>query len=394
MNDIKISVIIPVYNVEKYLEQCLNSVVNQTLKDIEIICINDNSSDNSLTILERYAKKDNRITIINNLKNSGGGFSRNEGLKIAKGEYISFIDADDWVEEEMLEYTYNESKSKNLDLLIFLAKNYDDVNSEFYEIDYYNFKCLDDSFKNRLFYFDEVKDLIFCFAVSPWLKLYKKELLDKSNAKFPKERVMHDNPFFYNVFLNAERMELVEEYFYYRRRHKTSLVNMRGHRCQDIIPIADHIINSFKDNNTFDYYKKKLLNRKIFLIRSEYKKMNEDFQKKFFNYIKEEFNNICNDFSMHYEYLINLSQINLSFYFNALRAESYSEFNYLNDFSEALVTINRLEKKVERLKNKNKELNKDIKYLKKNNEIMISSNSWKITKPLRNITCFIKKLLK
>ncbi|MBZ9570443.1 glycosyltransferase [Methanobrevibacter sp. TMH8] len=394
MNDIKISVIIPVYNVEKYLEQCLNSVVNQTLKDIEIICINDNSSDNSLTILERYAKKDNRITIINNLKNSGGGFSRNEGLKIAKGEYISFIDADDWVEEEMLEYTYNESKSKNLDLLIFLAKNYDDVNSEFYEIDYYNFKCLDDSFKNRLFYFDEVKDLIFCFAVSPWLKLYKKELLDKSNAKFPKERVMHDNPFFYNVFLNAERMELVEEYFYYRRRHKTSLVNMRGHRCQDIIPIADHIINSFKDNNTFDYYKKKLLNRKIFLIRSEYKKMNEDFQKNFFNYIKEEFNNICNDFSMHYEYLINLSQINLSFYFNALRAESYSEFNYLNDFSEALVTINRLEKKVERLKNKNKELNKDIKYLKKNNEIMISSNSWKITKPLRNITCFIKKLLK
>ncbi|KZX16043.1 putative glycosyltransferase EpsJ [Methanobrevibacter cuticularis] len=394
MNDIKVSVIIPVYNVEKYLEQCLDSVVNQTLKEIEIICINDKSSDDSLAILEKYAKKDNRITIINNVKNNGGGFSRNEGLKLARGEYISFIDADDWVEEKMLEYTYNESKLKNLDLLIFLAKNYDDITSQFYEIDYYNFKCLNDSFKNRLFYFDEVKDFIFCFAVSPWLKLYKKELLDKSNAKFPEERVMHDNPFFYNIFLSAERMELIEEYFYYRRRHKSSLVNMRGHRCQDIIPIADHIINSFKYNNAFDYYKKKLLNRKIFLIRSEYEKMNENFQKKFFKYITEDFNSIYNDSHMRHEYLINLSQRNLSFYFNALKSESYLDFNSFNEFSEIMITTTRLENKIKRLEKKNEHLKNCNKELKRNNELIISSNSWKITKPIRKITCFIKKFLK
>lgn len=383
MNHIKVSVIIPVYNVEKYLEQCLNSVVNQTLKEIEIICINDNSSDNSLAILKKYAEKDDRITIINNLKNSGGGFSRNEGLKIAKGEYISFIDADDWVEEEMLEYSYRESKVKNLDLLIFLAKNYDDITSEFYEIDYYNFKCLNDSFKNRLFYFDEVKDSIFCFAVSPWLKLYKKELLDKSNAKFPEERVMHDNPFFYNIFLNAERMELIEKYFYYRRRHKSSLVNMRGHRCQDIIPIADHIINSFKDNNAFDYYKRKLLNRKIFLIRSEYKKMSDEFQENFFKYITKEFNSIYNDNDLKYEYFINLNQRNLSFYCNTLKSESYLDFNRLNDFSEAMITVTTLEKRIKKLKKKNE-------LLKNENNDIISSKSWKITKPIRKITGLLK----
>ena len=105
-NKPKISIIIPVYNVEKYLEQCLKSVINQTFKDIEIICINDGSTDNSLEILEAFQKQDERIKIINK-QNEGQGIARNEGLKVAKGEYISFIDPDDWVAQGMYEFLYN-----------------------------------------------------------------------------------------------------------------------------------------------------------------------------------------------------------------------------------------------------------------------------------------------
>lgn len=98
----KISIIVPVYNTEKFLEKCLNSLINQTLKDIEIICINDGSTDKSLQILEKFANKDKRIQIINQT-NSGLSVARNIGIKKAKGEYIGFVDSDDWVDLNFFE---------------------------------------------------------------------------------------------------------------------------------------------------------------------------------------------------------------------------------------------------------------------------------------------------
>lgn len=126
-NKPKISIIIPVYNVEKYLEQCLKSVINQTFKDIEIICINDGSTDNSLEILEAFQKQDERIKIINK-QNEGQGIARNEGLKIAKGEYISFIDPDDWVEQGMYEFLYNKFLETNAQIIRFNYRSFDEEN--------------------------------------------------------------------------------------------------------------------------------------------------------------------------------------------------------------------------------------------------------------------------
>ena len=102
----RVSVIVPVYNVEKYLKQCLDSLINQTLEDIEIICVNDGSTDSSLNILEEYQNKDNRIKIISQ-ENKGVSAARNLGLKNAKGEYLLFIYADDWVELNALEELFN-----------------------------------------------------------------------------------------------------------------------------------------------------------------------------------------------------------------------------------------------------------------------------------------------
>ena len=102
----KISVIIPVYNVEKYLSRCLDSVCSQTFNDIEIICINDCSPDNSAEILQEYAEKDKRIRIINKEKNGGLSAARNSGFAVATGEYIYFLDSDDWIELDFLEKMY------------------------------------------------------------------------------------------------------------------------------------------------------------------------------------------------------------------------------------------------------------------------------------------------
>lgn len=116
-NQIKISVIVPVYNVEKYLKRCLDSLINQTLKDIEIICVNDGSTDNSLSILDEYAKKDNRIIILNQ-KNAGLSAARNSGMEIAKGEYIGFVDSDDWVDLDFYEKLYYAAKNNDCDIAV------------------------------------------------------------------------------------------------------------------------------------------------------------------------------------------------------------------------------------------------------------------------------------
>ena len=120
----KVSVIIPVYNVEKYLRQCLDSVVNQTLEDIEIICVNDCSPDNSLSILKEYANKDNRIKIIDLKENVGPGIAKNKALDIANGEYIMLLDPDDWYEPDACKLAYNQIKKNNNDWVTFGYNKY------------------------------------------------------------------------------------------------------------------------------------------------------------------------------------------------------------------------------------------------------------------------------
>ena len=106
---IKVSIIVPVYNVEKYLKRCLDSITNQTLKELEIICINDGSTDNSLKILKQYAHKDKRISIINK-QNEGLSVARNTGMEAASGEYIGFVDSDDWIDLDFYKKLYTTAK--------------------------------------------------------------------------------------------------------------------------------------------------------------------------------------------------------------------------------------------------------------------------------------------
>ena len=120
----KISVIIPVYNAHDYLRDCINSILNQTLKEIEVICVDDDSTDDSLAILEEYARSDARLKVIHQ-ENGGAGAARNNGLQYAEGEYLSILDCDDFFEQNMLERSYQEAKEKEADILVFGCDFYD-----------------------------------------------------------------------------------------------------------------------------------------------------------------------------------------------------------------------------------------------------------------------------
>ena len=170
----KVSVLIPVYNTEKYLKKCLDSVINQTLKDIEIIIVNDGSKDNSQAIIEEYACKDERIKYFDQ-ENKGLGATRNKGLEMAKGQYIVFLDSDDWVELDCYEEMYNNAIEKNSDLVI---------------VDYY----IDNEEKSFIYKNkyqtnqkkEYLKDVLLRNVPGfSWNKLYKKEIIDKNKMKFP-----------------------------------------------------------------------------------------------------------------------------------------------------------------------------------------------------------------
>lgn len=122
-NMVKVSILIPVYNTEKYLVKCLESAINQTLKEIEIIIINDASTDSSLQIIKSYVKNDSRIKLINFNENKGNGYGRNEGIRSATGEFILFLDSDDWLEENTAELTYNKASSQHLSVVLFGYKH-------------------------------------------------------------------------------------------------------------------------------------------------------------------------------------------------------------------------------------------------------------------------------
>ena len=155
----KVSVIVPFHNVEKYISKCLTSLIYQSLDDIEIICINDASNDDSKNIVQHYMGNDERIILLNVENMSGQSYARNLGLEVASGEYIGFVDSDDWVELDMYEKMYNKAKSVDSDITMCQAQLYDDKEQTFYTNDYYSLKSLE-KYGDNVFNPYETKDEI------------------------------------------------------------------------------------------------------------------------------------------------------------------------------------------------------------------------------------------
>lgn len=171
----KVSVIIPVYNVEKFLQRCLDSVVSQTLSDIEIICVDDGSTDNSASVLADFAKKDQRIKVINQ-KNQGVSVARNNGIKQANGEYIGFVDSDDYIEPDFYEKLYQEAKKENADVAL-TSIQYEKKEKSYILLEHEKKKIAtttSDIF--RLFNLPHTTYI--------WNKIYRKDFLEKNNISF------------------------------------------------------------------------------------------------------------------------------------------------------------------------------------------------------------------
>jgi len=214
----KVSIIIPTYNVEQYLRQCMDSVTGQTLQDIEIICINDGSTDGSLAILREYAERDSRIVMVDK-ENEGYGIGMNIGLDRAMGEYVGIVEPDDFVPEEMFEELYNKAKEYDLDVI--KADFYRFTTNDDGTLDRKYIKLYGDSEEyNRVIRPLDEPNVSFRFTMNTWSGIYKREFLNKYNIRHNTTpgASFQDNGFWWQTFMYADRVMIVDKPYYHNRR--------------------------------------------------------------------------------------------------------------------------------------------------------------------------------
>lgn len=218
-----ISILIPCYNVEKYLRQCLESVINQTLTDIEIICINDGSTDSTLAILREYANRDSRIKIIDK-PNSGYGASMNKGLEMASGEYIGIVESDDFVELNMFEILYDKAVQNDLDLVRCRYYQYNGNNDT-------NEPCFNEWVPRNRVYCPLVEQAPFFQAPAIWCNLVKKELIDTYCIRFLETpgASYQDTSYAFKLYASSKRFMMIDDFLlHYRIDNSSSSINSKS----------------------------------------------------------------------------------------------------------------------------------------------------------------------
>lgn len=276
-----ISIIIPVFNVKKYLKQCLDSVCNQTFSDIEIICVNDCSTDNSLQILQEFASKDKRFKIIDCKDNIGVSSARNRALECASGKYIGFVDSDDWIAPDYFETLH--SIITKLDLDIVVNTNIKTVINGQDVAQFYPNKTLD----NYVGFINSRK-CIHKLIWNPWVHLCKKEFFDKYNIQFPDGYVLEDMYMQAVCFAYVDKIYITRDTLYHYRLSEDSIVGTLSQvemkSIKSHIKILDKIYDYYETNNLLDNVEEmKFIN--TYIMADNYV-CDDEVIKRLYNYFK------------------------------------------------------------------------------------------------------------
>lgn len=288
---IKVSVVIAVYNVEKYIRQTLDSVVNQTLKDIEIIVVDNKSTDNTLKIVEEYAKEDERFVIYRNSSNLKQGLARNFGVQMARGEYIFFIDGDDYMELFALEKLYNRITETNADITLCTWNQFDDKTGKIDRSHVYaKLKQIPTELDDKTFSWRDIKYSVFWQTSVPWDKMYKRDFLIGKDVKFPGGIYFEDNVFVYDALFKAEKISILrEDLIFYRYNRKNAVTNSRNQLFFDYFKIFNLIGDNLKKIDLFDEMKYYYWDYKVITLYWWFMKIRLPYKRKFFNMMKNDF---------------------------------------------------------------------------------------------------------
>lgn len=238
----KVSVIVPIYNVEGYIEKCLETLVNQTLDHIEIILVNDGSKDNSALIAKKYLEKYPEKIVYLEKENGGLSDSRNYGMPYAKGEYIVFLDSDDYVEKDMYEKMYEIAKKENSDMV---------------ECDFY-WEYPDKKKEDIGKIYSGKNEMLEKIRVVAWNKLIKREILEKTKIQFPKGYRYEDVEFTYKLIPYLEKVSFLKKPCIHYMQRQGSISNTQNERTKEIFDVLEHVIDYYKQNNFYEKYRNEL----------------------------------------------------------------------------------------------------------------------------------------
>ena len=276
-----ITVVVPIYNVEKYIKQCLDSLVNQTYENLEIICVDDCGNDGSMDIVNKYAIEYNRIKILKQSENRGQGEARNFGIDNANGEYIYFIDSDDFIEKNYIKELVDIAEKENVDLVcnVNILKYYGENGSKNKQLKDKNQFILN----KKLEWNDKLLKVL---PISAWCKLYKTDLLKKNKIYFANNKLKFEDFYFWYILKNQLKSVYIfygSTYFYRQRNDSTMSVNKYNKNdCFDSLYIIELIYKYYKENNVLNKY-----SIPFSWLNKYFKKMNN--KNKFFQLIREKF---------------------------------------------------------------------------------------------------------
>ena len=237
-----VSVIVPFYNVENYIEKCLNTLVHQTLEDIEIILVNDGSQDRSMVVVKKFLEQyPDKITYLEK-ENGGLSDARNYAIPYAKGEYIAFLDSDDYVEKTMYKDMYELAKKEDSDM----------VECNFY------WEYPDKKKEDIGVVYNGKKEMLEKVRVVAWNKLIKKEVLEKSKVTFPKGYRYEDVEFTYKLIPYLDKVSFLKKPCVHYIQREGSISNNQNERNKEIFDVLEHVIDFYKENDLYDEYKDEL----------------------------------------------------------------------------------------------------------------------------------------
>lgn len=319
----KVSVLVPVYNVEKYLSRCLDSIINQTFQDIEIICINDGSTDDSAKILEAYQKLDSRIKVYHK-ENGGLSSVRNMGVELAQGEYTIFVDSDDYISSVLVEKVYNNAIANDSDIVIF---DYIWGTHNFNDRRILTISDFGKNFENNPFNIESIEpDMYKLIPVMTWCKMYKTSLI--KDVLFWEDMVFEDVPYWAAVYSKAKKVTYLNEplYFYLVGR-SDQITYKRSEETFDTIKSYQRAEQSLKDSGHWERckYSVQLLMMMDFLAKLNV--IRDDLREKLYNAFKA----LDNDIDFDYYFKENYSEFerrSVKLY-KLLTEVEYSEFQKL-----------------------------------------------------------------
>lgn len=261
-----LSVIIPVYNVERYLFRCLNSVCSQCEENIEILCVNDGSSDGSRAILEAFAQKDRRIQIINQ-RNRGLGAARNRGIEKAKGKWLAFVDSDDWVDRFIWYRSLRKAEKYHLDMLLFEPQDVLDGTEEYLDNNWNRLRlpttCLQGTFTWR-----DLGRSPFDTCCYAYNRVIRKDFL--GSRRFPEGVLYEDAALHFDLLFSAKRIGALACPYYFYRRRSNSLMGIHNERVLDHLRILDAVAERLRQLTLFDELKTQFLNYATHILRQTY----------------------------------------------------------------------------------------------------------------------------